>query len=126
LEISRFIASQVELTQNTSEYIMRIIENSRPRHPVRKSATRTLQEYVDRYIEDGGGLSPRTNYHFEALARTRAFMNGRSYVSVDDVRKVAKLVISHKLRLSYQAVADRVTPEAIVKAILDNTEVPPK
>lgn len=125
LEIGRFIVRSVELTENASEYMMRIIENSRPHHPERKSATLKLREEVDKYIEEKGGFSPRTNYHFEALARTMAFMNGRGYISVDDVRKVAKLM-AHKLRLSYQAIADGVNAEAMVKKILDGTEVPPR
>lgn len=126
LEIGRLIVNNVEFTENAIEYRMRIIENSRPRHPERRSATSKLREEVDRYIEYKGGIAPRTNFHFEALARTRAFMEGRTYISVDDVRKAAKLTMAHKLRLSYQAIADRVSSEMMVKKILDGTEVPPK
>jgi len=125
LEIARLIRDRVELTETASEYIMRLIENSRPHHPERASATPELRKDVDKYIEEKGGIAPRTNLHFEALARTKAFMAGREYISVEDVREVAKLTMAHKLRLNYQAIAEGVSAEMMVDKILDGTRVPP-
>ena len=73
LEVAHLIAESVKLNDVASEYMQRIIENSRPYHEDRKTASAALREAVDRLIEEGGGISPRTNYHLFAAACIPAF-----------------------------------------------------
>ena len=51
----------------------------------------------------------------------RALIDGRYHVSYKDIRDVAKLALRHRLLLNFEAEADRIDPDDIVKQILDLT-----
>ena len=126
LQISRFITNKVEIGDNVTEYIMRLIENSRPKSEEpdnpREWASANLREFVDENMV--AGVSPRANYHFKAGVRTKAFMEGREYVTVEDVRYIAPLVMSHRIVFSPHVLFD-LTKRAVVDRILRETIVPP-
>ena len=70
------------------------------------------------------GASPRAAIFLTRAARFQAFLEGRSYVLPDDVQSVANDVLSHRFVLTYEAEADEVTPESILRNILDRLPVP--
>jgi MoxR-like ATPase len=70
------------------------------------------------------GASPRAAIFLTRAARFQAFLEGRSYVLPDDVQAVANDVLSHRFVLTYEAEADDVTPESILRNILDRLPVP--
>lgn len=132
LEISHMIRESVRTTDLANEYIMRLIENSRPFSESRKFATGQLKQFIDDYIVsvdkesgEGGGLSPRTNFHFEAGSRTHAFLQGRDAISIEDVKAVAHLIMDHRIISNAQAIGSGVSKKQIVKKILNGTKVPP-
>jgi MoxR-like ATPase len=51
-------------------------------------------------------------------------MNGRGYVTPEDVQAVAHDVLRHSILLSYEAEADEVTPEQIIDKVLAKVKVP--
>ncbi|MEK9180450.1 MAG: MoxR family ATPase [Patescibacteria group bacterium] len=104
------------------EYIMRLIENSRPGSDKRLHSTDELKEFVDENLK--AGISPRANFHFEALARTRAFFEGRMHVDLNDIKYVAPLIMTHRLITSPIATGANIKEADIVKKILEGTEVP--
>jgi MoxR-like ATPase len=57
-------------------------------------------------------------------SRARAFMQGRTFVIPEDVKAVAPDALRHRLILTYEADAEQVTGDHIVKYILDTLEVP--
>lgn len=129
LEISHLILDFVSVPGNSAdgagrvdEYMMRLIENSRPGSINRRSATDELKKFIDENLK--AGVSPRANFHFEALARTKAFFEGRNYVSLDDVKFVAPLVMSHRLVVTPAAIGAGIKEADIVGHIIADTEVP--
>lgn len=56
--------------------------------------------------------------------RAHAWLNGAAFSTPDDVRAVALPVLRHRLHLSYDAVADGLTPEAVIGRLLDTVAVP--
>jgi MoxR-like ATPase len=69
------------------------------------------------------GASPRATLGLVAAARAQALLRGRDYVLPDDVRELAPDVISHRLVLSFDAVADGVPAEEVVHRLVE--AVPP-
>ncbi len=65
------------------------------------------------------GGSPRASIHLVAAARALAFIRGRGYVLGHDVSDVAPEVLRHRLVLSYDGIADEVSPEAVVARLLE-------
>jgi MoxR-like ATPase len=88
-------------------------------------ATRTPDEYG---IEVAGllqyGASPRATLALVRTAKGRAFLDGRGYVVPDDVKRMAPDVLRHRVMLSYEAEAEELKPDTIVKRILDGLPVP--
>jgi MoxR-like ATPase len=70
------------------------------------------------------GASPRAGIHLVLAARAHAFINGRGFVIPDDVKEVAPDVLRHRVIVSYEAEAEGVTSEDIVRRILDYADVP--
>ena len=70
------------------------------------------------------GASPRATLGLVAAGRALALLRGRDYVLPGDVADVASDVISHRLVLGFDAVADGVDPRAVVAAVLAAVPVP--
>jgi MoxR-like ATPase len=70
------------------------------------------------------GASPRAGINLVLAARARAFVQGRGFVTPDDIKEMAPDVLRHRLIVSYEAEAENVTSADIVQRILDYTEVP--
>ncbi|SCL20191.1 AAA family ATPase [Micromonospora inyonensis] len=69
------------------------------------------------------GASPRATLGLVAAARAQALLRGRGYVVPEDVRELAVDVLAHRLVLSFDAVADGVSAEALVHRLVE--AVPP-
>ncbi len=70
------------------------------------------------------GASPRASIHLVVAARALAFIRGRGYVLGHDVADVAPEVLRHRLVLSYDGIADGVSPDAIVGRLLERYPPP--
>ena len=70
------------------------------------------------------GASPRASIHLVVAARALAFIRGRSYVLGHDVADVAPEVLRHRIVLSYDGVADGVSPDAILAKLLQRYTPP--
>ena len=69
------------------------------------------------------GASPRGSINLVAAARALAVLRGRSYCLPQDVQELARDVLRHRLVLTYQALAEQVTPDSLLTAVL--TAIPP-
>jgi len=92
------------------------------------SATRQPDRYG---VADFGkyvtfGASPRASIHLIEGARALAFLRGRDYVLPDDVSDLAPDVLRHRLVLSYEALADGLTPDQLVHKIMKRIPPPEK
>ena len=90
------------------------------------SATRRPADYgadgMAPYISYGA--SPRGPISITQAARALALIRGRDYATADDAKALTKDALRHRLVLSYQALAEGVTPDSILDAILAAIPVP--
>jgi MoxR-like ATPase len=70
------------------------------------------------------GASPRASIYLNLAARAHAFVNGRGYVTPEDLKAVGPDVLRHRIIVTYEAEAEQITPAAIVQKIFDHVEVP--
>jgi MoxR-like ATPase len=88
-------------------------------------STRNPKKYgldIDGHIEYGA--SPRASIWLVLAGKAHALMNGRGYVTPEDVQAVAHDVLRHRILLSYEAEADEVTAEQIIDKVLAKVKVP--
>ncbi|MDP4505174.1 AAA family ATPase [Nonomuraea turcica] len=107
-------AEQVSVHQLVADYVVRLV-----------MSTRAPAEYglADLAETIEIGVSPRATLGLVAAGRALALLRGRDYLLPDDVRDVAVDVMGHRLMLTFDALADGVDPEQVVKQILH--AVPP-
>jgi len=70
------------------------------------------------------GASPRASIYMATGARAIAFLNGRGYVTPQDVKDIAHDVLRHRVILTYEAEAEQTTTEDVIKTIFDTVAVP--
>ncbi|MGD2218571.1 MAG: MoxR family ATPase [Gemmatimonadales bacterium] len=90
-------------------------------HASRQPADYKLPELVP-LIEYGA--SPRASIYLAQTGRAHAYLRGRGYVIPDDVKAVAPDVFRHRIITTYEAEAEEVTSDEIVRRILEAVEVP--
>jgi MoxR-like ATPase len=74
-------------------------------------------DFVKDYVTWGAG--PRASQYLILAAKARAVLRGRPYVSCEDVRAVAPPVLRHRVMTNFNAEADGVTPDEIVRRLID-------
>ena len=89
-------------------------------------ATRTPEKFglenLKPLISFGG--SPRASINLALASKAIAFLNRRGYVTPDDVRNICYDVLRHRIGITYEAEAENITQEDIIKQILNAVEVP--
>jgi MoxR-like ATPase len=70
------------------------------------------------------GASPRATLNLTLAAKAHAFLQGRGYVTPQDVKSIAPDVLRHRVIVTYEAEAEDMTSDALVKRILDGVPVP--
>lgn len=120
-------AAAVTCDEKLVEYIVSILTVTRPENSKKQPAGRTLvntanSNDITRYIHFGA--SPRAGIAMLQCSKVKAMFAGRSFVLPEDIKAVALNVLRHRLVLSYEAAADNVTADDIIKRILDFIPVP--
>ena len=112
---AREVVKQVYVDERIEQYVADIV-----------MATRNPENYgladLKKYINFGG--SPRASINLALAARTTAFLKRRGYVVPEDVREIVHDVLRHRIGLTYEAEAEEMTADSIIKAIIDKVEVP--
>jgi MoxR-like ATPase len=70
------------------------------------------------------GASPRASINMVLGAKALAFLRGRDYALATDVRELAKDVLRHRIVLSYEALADDVSPDDLLDPIIGAVTAP--
>ncbi len=70
------------------------------------------------------GASPRASINLALTSKAKAFMQGRGFVTPEDVRDVIMDVMRHRILLTFEAEAEEVTSEDIIQRIIETVEVP--
>jgi MoxR-like ATPase len=70
------------------------------------------------------GASPRATISLALTAKAIAFMQGRSFVTPQDIKDIGLDVLRHRVIISYEAEAENVTSDDIIKKIFETVPVP--
>ncbi|NOX88574.1 MAG: MoxR family ATPase [Calditrichaeota bacterium] len=70
------------------------------------------------------GASPRASIYLTQAAKAHAFLRARGYVTPEDVRAIGMDVLRHRVILSYEAEAEELTTEDVIRKVLNRVEVP--
>jgi len=103
------LAKRVYVDPAIKRYMVALVQASR-------DTPRLLGPQLGSYVEIGA--SPRASIAFLQAARATALLQGRNYVTPDDVRDLRHSVLRHRLHLSFEALAERVQPEVLVDALV--------
>ncbi len=107
-------AKQIYLDQKLERYIVSIVDATR--NPARYKVKQ------GHYI--GYGSSPRGSIGLLLGAKAECLLNARTFVTPHDIKKVARDVLRHRIIINYEGQAEGVTPDDIIKEILDKVPVP--
>ena len=129
LESLRRAADSIFTDEQVLRYIVSVVAASRPApsrpapgaEGVRPGGGRP-REGLYRYI--AFGASPRATLALCRCAKIRAFFEGRSFVTPEDVKAAAFPVLRHRLVLSYEAEADGLEPDSVISRILTLVPMP--
>jgi MoxR-like ATPase len=111
---SRAQVDVVYVDERMRHYIVQLVDATR--HPERYGLD--FRDAV-RY-----GASPRASIALTLSAKARAYVAGRSYVTPQDVKALAPSVLRHRVGLTYEAEARRLTSEDLVSTILERLPIP--
>lgn len=111
---TRELVDQVQVHEDLRDYIVKVVFASR--RP--KDYQLDLQPYIQ------FGASPRATIALTLAARAWALMQGRGYVTPQDIKNIGPDVLRHRIILSYEAESQGVTAERIIQRIFDTIPVP--
>jgi MoxR-like ATPase len=112
---ARGVINQVYIDDKIRDYIINVV------HATRDPASCGLKE-LGVYIQFGA--SPRASIYLNLAARAHAFLKRRGYVTPEDIKSVGLDVLRHRVSLTYEAEAENVAAEDIVRRIFEHVEVP--
>jgi MoxR-like ATPase len=112
---ARNVVHDIYMDEKVERYIIDIV-----------FATRNPQDYgmpeLAELIEYGA--SPRASIYLSMAAKAHAFLRRRGFVTPEDVRSIGMDVLRHRIIVTYEAEAEEVTAEDIVRKIINKIEVP--
>jgi len=111
---AREVVNQVYVDDKAKNYIVDLVQ-----------ATRNPEAYglkLTHLIEYGA--SPRATIYLQQAARALAFLQGEGNVFPNDVKQVAMDILRHRVKVTYEAEAENLTGEDIIRKILDTVPVP--
>jgi MoxR-like ATPase len=112
---ARSVVQEVYIDEKIRDYIVNIV------HATRDPKAHGLEGLGD-YI--AFGASPRASIYLNLAARAHAFLRHRGYVTPEDIKAIGVDVLRHRVILTYEAEAEEVTSETVVRKIFEHVEVP--
>jgi|SRR5579863_27150 MoxR-like ATPase len=112
---ARQVVDDIYLDPRAKDYALDLIRATREPATMGLAGLAPLIEY---------GASPRAAIALVRAAKAHAFLAGRAYVAPADIKALAPDVLRHRLILTYEADAERVTADAIIARVLDGIAVP--
>jgi MoxR-like ATPase len=112
---AREIVRQIYVDDKIKEYVLDLVLTTRQPGNNGLSDLNALINY---------GASPRASIYMIASARTHAFLQGRGFVTPEDIKQIAPDVLRHRVIVTYEAEAENISSDHIVRRILNHTDVP--
>jgi MoxR-like ATPase len=110
----REVVKEVYMDERIKDYIVHLVFATRKPEDFRLDI-RDLVQF---------GASPRATIYLAQAARAHAFIKGRGYVTPEDVKAVGMDVLRHRIILTYEAEAEEVTTESVIRRVFDAVQVP--
>ncbi len=112
---ARDVVREVYVDEKIERYVVDIV-----------FATREPENYGLNELKDliTYGASPRASIYLTHAAKAHAFLRRRGYVTPEDVRAIGMDVMRHRVILSYEAEAEEMTSEDVIRKVLNRVEVP--
>ncbi len=107
------LVPRIKCSEEIKKYIIKIV-----------FATREPKKYnieLGKYIK--WGASPRASIFLSLAGRASALMDGRDYVTPDDIRKISHNVLRHRMILNYEGKAEKIKSDDIVNEVIDKVPV---
>ena len=108
------LINEIYMDDKLRDYIVDLVFASRK--------PQDLNVGVETYIQYGA--SPRATIFLSLAARAYAFLHGRAYVTPQDVKSIAPLVLRHRIIATYEAEAEGITTDQIIARLFDAVPVP--
>jgi MoxR-like ATPase len=112
---AREVVNQVYIDDKIKDYIVNVVFATREPASFGMPELEGLIEY---------GASPRASIYLSQTAKAYAFTQGRGYVTPQDVKSIGMDVLRHRVIVSYEAEAEEMSSEDVVRKIFDRVEVP--
>jgi MoxR-like ATPase len=108
------VVLQVPVAEHVMRYAMRLTRKTRIDDD-------KAPDFIRNYVTWGAG--PRASQFLVLAGKSRALLHGRPYVATEDIRAVAAPVLRHRIITNFNAEADGVKPDDIVKRLIESTPV---
>src|ERR1017187_9332612 len=112
---ARSVINQSYIDEKIRDYIVNLVQATRDPKAYGMADMADFIEY---------GASPRASIYLNMAARAHAFLRRRGYVTPEDIKAIGADVLRHRVILTYEAEAEEVTSEQVVRKLFDHVEVP--
>jgi MoxR-like ATPase len=112
---ARSVVGEIYIDEKIRDYIVTLV------HATREPKAHGLADLAD-YI--AFGASPRASIYLNMAARAHAFLRHRGYVTPEDIKAIGVDVLRHRVILTYEAEAEDITAETVVRKLFERVEVP--
>jgi MoxR-like ATPase len=110
----RTLVDQIYLDDKIKDYIIDLVFATRNPSAYKLDLQRLIQY----------GASPRATLHLTLAAKAHAFLQGRGYVTPQDVKSIGHDILRHRIIVTYEAEAEDIDADAVVKSVFDGVPVP--
>ncbi len=102
---------EVPVSEHVLEFAVKLARTTRSQYD-------DAPDYIKKWVSWGAG--PRASQYLIYAARSRAVLQGRLTPAIDDVISVARIVLQHRILISFAAEAEGITPQKIINKIISN------
>ena len=112
---ARKVFDEIYIDENLQDYIIDLVTATRDPERHQLSSLKGMIQF---------GASPRASIFLNRAAKAYAFLQRRGYVVPHDIKSIGMDVLRHRIMISYEAEAENVTADDLLKKIFDTLEVP--
>lgn len=109
------LSKRVYIDEAVKKYLISIVYATR-------NATKVIRPELSKYVTNGA--STRASISFMEAGKALALINGRTYVTPDDIKALSYGILRHRISLSFEAIADDIQVETIIDEIINSIKVP--
>lgn len=109
------LSKKVYIDEAVKKYIINIVSATR-------NANKVIKRELAKYITSGA--STRAAIAFMEAGKALALINGRTFVTPDDIKALSYSILRHRIQLNFEAIADEIQVETIINAIISSIKTP--